>query len=386
MAGRIPNHHGVSDDITAVGGAFIRGNRGGQVVRVQHVGERGLGGDGEGQRRIERAGGGIEGPAATEIRVADPRGGGGHVGAGQTVQFGQQGRAIALGDIAAPEIEIGTGREMAGPAGDGGGLGGDAGCVDGRRAEIERAGTAIGDEVEGGHAAAAGQGGGDLRDGVLRGVDQDDLGVAGGAGGQNVPAGDARVDEDQVRRLRIGGQRGNVGEDFMAGGGQGSGGERGCQVEGADLGIQLPARPHISRADRVGGSANIGAGEGVQAGEERRPGIAVADFRPPKRDLRMRGHVIGPGGHGAALGAERRGVEGRAAKFDRTRGAVGEELQALQIGTTRQRPGDLIDAGTGWVEHHHLHIGGDADDQLLPVGHPRIDEQDLRRVRDVRLP
>ena len=134
------------------------------------------------------------------------------------------------------------------------------------------------------------------------------------------------------------------------------------------------------------GGADIRPGQRVQAVQKRRTRIAVANVGAPERNLRLRGQMVGPGGDAATLRAQRRGIDRAAAKLDRPRRAVGEKLQPLDIAASGQRLGDLIDTGTVRIDHHNLHITGDANNELLPVRHPCVDKQDLRGIRHIRLP
>ena len=96
--------------------------------------------------------------------------------------------------------------------------------------------------------------------------------------------------------------------------------------------------------------------------------------------------MVGPGGDAATLRAQRRGIDRAAAKLDRTWRPVGEKLQPLDIAAPSQRPGDLFYARTVRIDHHNLHVTGDANNQLLPIRDPRVDKQNLRGIRHIRLP
>ena len=87
--------------------------------------------------------------------------------------------------------------------------------------------------------------------------------------------------------------------------------------------------------------------------------------------------MISPTRHDIGLRHQARPVDRTAAKFNRTGGSVGEKLQADQIMPPGERRADLIDAVPRGVDDHHRHIARHTLDQLLPVGDPGVDEQDL---------
>ena len=157
---------------------------------------------------VQRRGGVRQRPTAAERRGPDGIGRSGDRGPGKRMHIGNKRLPhAAFGDIAAPEHHRGIGREMAAPSGDLGGVGGKGGRIQRAATERDRAGRAVGEELDIADIAQPGQCLGDLRDAVLIGVEQHDIDARLHPGHQFLPVRDTRIDE-QHRLAKAAPQRG----------------------------------------------------------------------------------------------------------------------------------------------------------------------------------
>ena len=213
--------HGVGAGV-GVGLGDRPAQRADRAVRFARVGGEGgeqsapgqLCGRVDGNAGLDAAGGEFEVPVAAARCRAGGVGAGGDVGAGQGGKHAHQRRAVAAGDIAAVEQDVGLVIEGLAPQGDlvtapGEGVGVERGA-----AQPHLAGGAVRDQVQRGDLLPAGQCRIDAGDAVFAAADDDslerDAGPAGGeVGEQGVDIGNGGVDEHDfaAHRLRRGGGR-----------------------------------------------------------------------------------------------------------------------------------------------------------------------------------
>ena len=196
----------------AVGCGVVEGQGLGEVLAEQDLGRTRKRDDGrrrvehgvvgrhcriaERRARIDGAGRALQRPVAAQGRKTRRVGRGRDTNTRQGMQVVHERCARRAGaDIAAPELDLGIVGEAVAPAGDVLRPRVQNGVVHRRRAELDLAGLAVGQEVDLLEAVQTIERLGDLRDAVERRIDHDDLGVRPHAVGQLAPARDARVDE-----------------------------------------------------------------------------------------------------------------------------------------------------------------------------------------------
>ena len=211
FGGGVPQRHGFRECSAPQHRIRHAADRYGRNRTIQNLGKCRARRVAERRRSLNLAHRRVENPRATQRRQTNRAAGRGHVGAGQRMQIGEQSLPTgAAADIAAPEHDIGIGRQMVGPPGDLAGVRGDARGVQRLAAEIGLPRFAIGQKMDRGHAGTVGQRVRHLIDGAFRRVNQHDLSIDRGAGDQRPPVRDARVDEDQFLGIRIGGNAGRI--------------------------------------------------------------------------------------------------------------------------------------------------------------------------------
>ena len=248
-----------------------------------------------------------------------------------------------------------------------------------RRLELVVGGRRVDDELARARCAARGEQPCDDRApvAVLVVADPGDDGAAVGRGRDRrrvLPARRRGVD----RRLASGRHP----AEHLRPGGACLGRDRDAGLDRTDLGLERPVSARLRRARRIRARRDVAARELRDPLHQRAPARAGGEVAAVEQDVRILRERIAPRRDRRGVGRERLRVEPRAAELHRAVGAVGDEVDRVDLDAPAQRLSHLRDAVAARIELDQLEaaavgLRGETGEQLRAVGHARIDEDDL---------